>query len=84
MYALTLTSTEIESIHIVSARGYARSIAAILDECEREPRDDGDPSRYLVPEHMAWAVDQEAEHGSFGPISPTLREKLLAFCDCLI
>lgn len=91
-YKLTLTLSERMAIDWIGDR-YTNGdeLFSLLQFCEgTSPEDaDWDDERDLtfdVPEHVAWAIrdNAEREDGTWPCFSPDLASKLQAFCDAIV
>jgi hypothetical protein len=81
---LTLTADERQAFDWVADRYNSGKVADLLIECipeDREWSDDGD-IRVLIPEHVAWEINELAEEEgySWACFAQVLVGKLNAFC----
>jgi hypothetical protein len=84
MYDLTLTADERRAFDWVGNRYNSGKVADLLVDCipeDREWSDDGDIT-FLIPEHVAWEINQLAEDDdhSWACFASALAAKFNGFC----
>jgi hypothetical protein len=84
MYSLTLTADERRAFDWVGNRYNSGTFADLLIGCIPEDRgwDDDGEITFLIPEHVAWEIDELAEEEgySWACFAPALVSKVNDFC----
>lgn len=91
-YKLTLTLDERKAIDWVGDRySNGDELYSLLQSCEGKAPEDADwgdegDVTFDVPEHVAWAIrdNAESEDGTWPCFAPALASKLQAFCDAIV
>jgi hypothetical protein len=84
MYSLTLTAEERRAFDWVGHRYNSGKVADLLVDCIPQGRDWDDEGEitFVIPEHVAWEINELAEEESYAWASfdPALAAKLNDFC----